>query len=189
MPRPDSFSSLTSTRRSWFGYGMGRSKTASSTLKIAAEAPMPSARVRIAISVKAGDLTRVRKAYFKSFITKRDDGIDFHGAARGEKTRQQSSQEQNKNRGREEKRVIGGSLIELRRDQATKTKNCDQSSHRSENDRPHSLIDDEPQDVARLRAQRHANADFRRALGHAVGDRPVNSDAGEEKRHAGEDGQ
>src|SRR5947199_46089 len=83
MPRPDSFSSLTSTSRSWFGYGIGRSKTASSTLKIAADAPMPSARVRIATRVKAGDLTRLRKEYLRSFITKRDDGIDFHGAVRG----------------------------------------------------------------------------------------------------------
>src|SRR5436190_22237101 len=96
MPRPDSFSSLTSTRRSWFGYGIGRNNTASSTLKIAAEAPMPSASVRIATRVKAGDLTRVRKAYLKSasigievserrlklFVTQRNHRIDFHGAAR-----------------------------------------------------------------------------------------------------------
>src|SRR5256714_9207131 len=98
MPRPDSFSSLTSTKRSWFGYGIGRSNTASSTLKIAAEAPMPSARVRIATRVKAGDLTRVRKAYFRSFITKRNDGIDFHGAPRRKKARQQSRKEEQKNR-------------------------------------------------------------------------------------------
>src|ERR1051326_4668379 len=117
MPRPDSFSSLTSTRRSWFGYGIGRNNTASSTLKIAAEAPMPSASVRMATRVKAGDLTRVRKAYFRSFITKGNDGIDFHGAARGDQTRQQSGEEQHKNRGAEEQRIVRGCLIKLRRDQ------------------------------------------------------------------------
>src|ERR1043166_8483217 len=140
MPRPDSFSSLTSTRRSWFGYGIGRNNTASSTLKIAAEAPMPSASVRMATSVKAGDLMRVRNAYFKSFITKSNDGIDFHGAAGGEQTRQQGSEEQDKDRGGEEKRIVSGGLIKLRCDQATENKDSNQPGDRPENNRPHSLI-------------------------------------------------
>ena len=59
----------------------------------------------MATTVKAGDLTRVRKAYFKSFITKRDDRIDFHGAPRREKARQQCSKEKKKHRGGEEKRT------------------------------------------------------------------------------------
>jgi hypothetical protein len=43
-------------------YGSGRSGTASITLKIAVLAPMPSARVRIAIAVKLGVRTSARIA-------------------------------------------------------------------------------------------------------------------------------
>src|SRR4051794_6690362 len=68
MPRPDSLSSFASTRRSWFGYGNGRSNTASRTLKMLVDAPIPSASVRIATRVKAGDLRRVRNAYLRSAI-------------------------------------------------------------------------------------------------------------------------
>src|SRR2546423_5733953 len=189
MPRPDSFSSLTSTKRSWFGYGIGRNNTASSTLKIAAEAPMPSASVRIATRVKAGDLTRVRKAYFRSFITKCDDGIDFHGTACGKKTRQQSGKEEKKNRSGEEKRIVRRGFVELGGDQAAKCQSCSQARDQSKDDRPHSLIENEPQNIVRLRAERHPDTDLSRALRNAVGDCAVDPDAGEQERNGRENGE
>src|SRR4051812_1825794 len=113
---------------------------------------MPSASVRIATRVKAGDLTRVRKAYFRSFITKRNDGIDFHGAPRRKKARQQSGKEEKKNRGGEEKRIVRRGLVKLRGDQAAKRQCRSQSGDQSKKHGPHSLVHDQSQDVARLRA-------------------------------------
>ena len=52
----------------------------------------------------------------------------------------------------------------------------------SDNDRRHSLCDDEPQDVHRLRAERHAHADFAGALLDRVSDRAVNSNHRQDQR-------
>jgi hypothetical protein len=48
------------TSRSACGYGKERNKTALMTLKIAVFAPMPSASVSAAISVKPGFFTNIR---------------------------------------------------------------------------------------------------------------------------------
>src|SRR5437762_3959341 len=55
--------------RSASGYGSGRSKTALTMLKIAVFAPMPSASVRIAITLKLGCFRSMRKAYRISCFT------------------------------------------------------------------------------------------------------------------------
>ena len=59
------------------------------TLKMALLAPMPSARVKMAIAVKAGAFTNIRSAYFRSlniefflFRSQRDHRIDRHRATR-----------------------------------------------------------------------------------------------------------
>jgi len=55
--------------RSASGYGSGRSKTALTMLKIAVFAPMPSASVKIAITLKPGCFRSMRKAYRISWFT------------------------------------------------------------------------------------------------------------------------
>jgi hypothetical protein len=50
------------SRRSRSGYGNGRSITASTTLKMAVVAPMPSARVRMTTAEKSGACRSVRAA-------------------------------------------------------------------------------------------------------------------------------
>src|SRR3954464_4218664 len=59
------------TISSGFLNGNGRSRTVSITLKIALFAPMPRARVRIAMTAKAGALISIRKAYLRSVIIKK----------------------------------------------------------------------------------------------------------------------
>src|SRR5437763_12182713 len=49
-----------------FGNGSGRSNTESITLKIALFAPMPRARVKIAMMVKPGAFNSIRNAYLRS---------------------------------------------------------------------------------------------------------------------------
>ena len=54
------FASGNKASRPGSGYGSGRSRTASTTEKIAVFAPMPSASVKIATTVKPGDLRSMR---------------------------------------------------------------------------------------------------------------------------------
>src|SRR5258708_27875829 len=72
--------------RSASGYGSGRRRTALTMLKIAVFAPIPRASVTIATAAKPGFLRNCRSASRKLFITKRGDGIDACGAARGNET-------------------------------------------------------------------------------------------------------
>src|SRR6476659_8299523 len=61
--------SYTLTSRSASGKGNGRSSTPSTTEKIAVFAPIPSASVKTATRVNAGDLRSWRKASFRSFMS------------------------------------------------------------------------------------------------------------------------
>src|SRR5207245_10099168 len=51
------------TRRSGSGNGSGRSSTPSTMEKIAVVAPLPSASIRMAVTVNPGDLRSWRKGY------------------------------------------------------------------------------------------------------------------------------
>src|SRR5882724_299783 len=59
------------TISSGFLNGSGRSRTVSITLKIALFAPIPSARVRMAMTAKTGALISIRNAYLRSVIIKK----------------------------------------------------------------------------------------------------------------------
>src|SRR5438067_2391355 len=75
--------------RSASGYGRGRKSTESTTLKIAVQAPMPSASETTAAAVKAGRVRNMRAAYLRSchklfmthasssFVSECDHRIDF----------------------------------------------------------------------------------------------------------------
>jgi hypothetical protein len=59
-------SDQTSTSRSGSAYGSGRSSTALTTLKMAVQAPMPSAIVTIATAAKPRFLRSPRRVYIRS---------------------------------------------------------------------------------------------------------------------------
>src|SRR5213593_1558683 len=69
-------SSQIMTRRPASKYGNGRIRTASTALKMAVLAPMPSASVSTATAVKPGPFSSWRKANLRSFITQRHHRID-----------------------------------------------------------------------------------------------------------------
>jgi len=54
------------------GYGNARSKTPSTTLKIAVDAPIPNASVRMAMAVKAGRFAEASKSVAKVFVHGRE---------------------------------------------------------------------------------------------------------------------
>src|SRR6266550_8009900 len=92
-------------------------KRSLSSEKIAVFAPIPSAKVITAINVNAGDLRSWRKANFRSFISLSAqclNRIDKCGAARGDQTRQQRGDSQDKRSRAEQQWTVRRNLIQLR---------------------------------------------------------------------------
>src|SRR5216117_3788595 len=155
-------------------------------LKIVVFSPIPRASVRTAMQVNAGDLRSWRSANFTSVIlfgSQRGNWINVCGAARREQTRRQCGRREQNCCAAEQHWVVRRNLIELRRDQPAERERRDNAEREAADHRFHSLAYDEPEDIARLCAERHADADLAGALLDRVSDRAVNPDAGEEQGH------
>src|SRR6266513_2385554 len=158
-------------------------------LKIAVFSPMPSASVSTAMQVNAGDLRSWRSANFTSVIlfgSQRGNWINVCGAARREQTSHQCGRREQNCCAPEQHWIVRRNLIELCRDQPAKRERRDNAEREAADHRFHSLAHDEPQDIARLRAERHPHADLAGALLDGVGNRAVNPNAREQERNAGE---
>src|SRR5206468_4900438 len=158
-------------------------------LKIVVFSPMPTASVKTATQVNAGDLRSWRSANFTSFILFGSQGgnwIDVCGAACRYQTSQQRGRSEQNCCAAEQQWVVRRNLIELRRDQPAERERRDNAEREAADHRFHSLAHDEPQDIARLRAERHPHADLAGALLDGVGNRAVNPNAREQERNAGE---
>src|SRR6266480_3494923 len=161
-------------------------------LKIVVFSPMPTASVKTATQVNAGDLRSWRSANFMSvmsfisFGSQRGNWVDVRGAARRYQTSQQRGRREQNCCDAEQHWVVRRNLIELRRDQPAERERRDNAEREAADHRFHSLAHDEPQDIARLRAERHPHADLAGALLDGVGNRAVNPNAREQKRDAGE---
>src|SRR4051812_20816723 len=158
-------------------------------LNIAVFAPMPSASVRTATSVKPGDLPSWRKANLRSFMSFSAqclNGIDMRRAARRNQTSEQCRERQH-DRGRaKQQRIVGRNLVKLRGQQATDGKSSGQTNNQTEDDRTHPLPHDEAQYVPRLRTERHAHTNFASALFDGVSDSTVDSNHSKEHGDTGE---
>src|SRR5882724_743350 len=151
-------------------------------LKIAVFSPMPTASVKTATQVNAGDLRSWRSANFTSLIlfgSQRGNWIDVCGAACREQTRHQCDRHEQNRCTAEQQGIVRRNLIELRRDQPAQRERRDNAEREAADHRFHSLARDEPEDIACLRAESHADADLARALLDGVGNRAVNADARE----------
>ena len=120
-----------------------------------------------------------------SFRAQRLDRIDKSGAARRQQTRNQRRARKKDRRAAKQRRIMRRNFKELRRNQTSQGKRRRNSNHESDHDRTHALADDELEHVARLRAERHADADFAGALFNRISDCAVNSDARQQERDAG----
>src|SRR6266403_988758 len=157
--------------------------------KIAVFNPIPSARVSTAMQVNAGDLRSWRSANFTSVIlfgAQSLNRVDTCSAARREQTGRQCDRREQNCCAAEQHWVVRRNLIELRRDQPAEREGGDNAQREAGDHRLHSLAHDEPQDIARLRAERHADADLAGALLDGVGNSAVNPNAREQERNAGE---
>src|SRR5207244_5407181 len=83
-----------SSSRSAPGNRSDRSSTPSTTLNTAVLAPMPSASVTTAASVKPGLRASVRSAYRRSLMSQRDHGVHLRRSARREIARQQRDRDE-----------------------------------------------------------------------------------------------
>src|SRR6266550_1764695 len=158
-------------------------------LKIVVFSPMPTASVKTAMQVNAGDLRSWRSANFTSVIlfgSQRGNWIDVCGAACREQTRRQCGRREQNCCDAEQHWVVRRNLIERRRDQPAERERRDNAEGEAAEHRFHSLAHDERQDIARLRSERHAHADLAGALLDGVGNCAVNPNAREQKRDAGE---
>ena len=80
-----------------------------------------------------------------------------------------------------------GRLIQLRRNEAAQRERCREANGQTDCDRAHALVDDQTEDVARLRTERHAHADFAGALSDRVRHGAVDADRCQHHGDAGED--
>src|SRR5437588_3332383 len=158
-------------------------------LKIVVFSPMPTASVKTATQVNAGDLRSWRSANFISLIlfgSQSGNWIDVCGAARRYQTSEQRGRCEQNCCDAEQHWVVRRNSIELRRDQPAEGDRRDNAEREPDHHRFHSLAHDKPQDIARLRAERHADADLAGALLDGVGNRAINPNAREQERDAGE---
>src|SRR5439155_11844167 len=153
-------------------------------LKIVVFSPMPTASVKTATQVNAGDLRSWRSANFTSVILFGSQGgnwVDVCGAARRYQTRHQCDRREQNCCAAEQHWVVRRNLIELRRDQAVERERRNDAEREPAHHRLHSLVHNQAQHVARLRTQRHAHSNFSCALLDGVRHCAVNPDAGEEQ--------
>src|SRR6266704_2384911 len=157
-------------------------------LKIVVFSPMPTASVKTATQVNAGDLRSWRSANFTSLIlfgSQRGNWIDVCGAACRYQTRHQCNRHEQNCCAAEQHWIVRRNLIELRRDQLAERERRNNAEHEPAHHRLHSLAHDESQDFACLRPERHADADLPGSLLDSVSDCAVNPDAGEEQSDSG----
>ena len=94
---------------------------ASTTVKIAVVAPMPSAIVITAVKVNPGDFQSWRRANLKSFMSFGPqclNWINVCGTPGGEQTCNQCNRCKQNGRARKQRRIVRRNLIQLRRNQA-----------------------------------------------------------------------
>src|SRR5262249_48576811 len=103
------------------GYGNGSKSAASTTVKIAVVAPMPSAIVITAMKVNPGDFRSWRRANLRSFISfgaQCSNWINVCGTPGREQTCDQRDRCKQNSRACKQRRIVRRDLIQLRRNQA-----------------------------------------------------------------------
>src|ERR1700722_13269866 len=198
--------STTRTTREGSRKASGRRRTPLTTVKIAVFAPMPRASVRTATAAKPGFLISIRTPYFKScrivfiqfslcntrtscnvlLVSQRDQRIDARGAARGEITGGYRYDRQACGDTAQRQRICRFHAVELALQVTHGKERASHAESESNSREAHTVADDHAQNIARLGAKGHANADFMRALRHGVTHHAVNSDGGEQSSNHGE---
>src|ERR1700758_4480000 len=102
------------------------------------------------------------------FVTQSDDGVDASGAARGEITRGDADQGQEKRYGEEGGGIGGADAVEKRAQEASKREGSDQAGAYAEEGDACAFADDAAKHVGGLSAESDADSDLTGALGDDV---------------------
>ena len=120
------------------------------------------------------------------FVSQSDHRIDADGAASGDVASSQRNAEQNNGNGAKGQRIRRRNPIKQTSHQAREQKRGGDANSQAEQGKFHSLPQNQPQYVALLRAKRHANSDFVRALRGKIRDYAENSNGGEDQSNRAE---
>ena len=115
-------------------------------------------------------------------MTKRDDWIDLGSTAGRDDAGGHRDGAQQNGCCAEQRRIACRDFIQLRSEKSAEGKRAANPDEQSDDDRLHSLRNNQPQNIPRLRTQRHPQADLARPLLDCVGDRAVNPDESEKER-------
>src|SRR5215472_12887815 len=169
------------------GYGKGSKSVASTTVKIAVVAPIPSAIVVTAVKVNPGDFQSWRRANLRSFMSFGAQCLNWINVRRTpgrEQTCDQRNCREQNGRTSKQRRIVCRNFVQLRGNQASEREGSHDPDHESYHNRSHSLVQDEPQHIARLGAKRHSHADLAGALLYRVCDCAIDPDCCEHQSNA-----
>src|SRR5262249_21384477 len=150
---------------------------ASTTEKLAAFAPIPSASVSAAAAAKPGLLARVRNANRRSWIQERIcllrskgfDGIEARRPSRRKPAGKDCRAAQDEDHGRIHERVGRAHFDQERANEAGNGESSEESQSQPEGGEGGAIREDEASDVRGLRAERHPHSDFPAAARNRVG--------------------
>src|SRR5437879_3951658 len=111
-----------------------------------------------------------------------NERIDACGAARGKVASEQRDGHQQQRDAHIRERISGAYAVEQFTRQAGDGQSHDDAHARANYGQEHALFEHQPQHLARLRAQRHAQTDFTGALRHGIGQHAVDSNRSQDKR-------
>src|ERR1041385_7116940 len=174
------------------GYGNGRNSTASTTLKIAVLAPMPSASVTMAIKLNTGLRTIIRQPKRRSLINEDIKSVflsassallvpqclerlDAAGAPGREPARQQRCGQQQHRNANERTHVERIDAVQSRAHRPADERRTTESDQSSNNRQQRPFFQNHIDHARALRAERHAHTKLMRALRDRESHHAVNS--------------
>ena len=115
------------------------------------------------------------------FVAEGDDGIDAGSAARGNEARGQCDEHEKGGDGADRQWIVGVEIVEHGFEIARYTKGDADADRNADERQNKTLFDDETQNVADLRTEGHARADFMGAARDFIRQQAIQADAGEEQ--------
>src|SRR5947207_7050663 len=152
-------------------------------LNTAVFAPIPSARVRTATTVKPGAFASWRSAYRRSFIRlqsfhpQRFNWIDSSSAARWQPASCERYQSQRHGSAEKRRRIPDAHFVKETCQCATCKTGHEQSGCEPDHDQKHPLPENKPKDIRAIGTKRESDSQLARALRHSQSHDPIQPDA------------
>src|SRR5438477_13141866 len=110
------------------------------------------------------------------FVTQRDQGIDAHGAARGQVTGQHRDHGHYCSHASISNWIYRANPIEFTRQPTGHSESASQTKDDADGRESRALSHDQPQNITALRTERHADAEFASAFGYQEAEYSVDAD-------------